>query len=402
MHVALVSPGWPIGVPNGIVTYVHHLRGGLRSLGHQVTVLAFTVDPSADMTGVYPIEGGWRTRSAQKLLRCANLDRDLWAWSARAIADTLRRVHSIDPIDVVEMEESFGWFADVQRRVPMPVVAKLHGPAFLTQVEQATPSEGLSRRIEREGEALRQAQFVFAPSSDTITRAFDRYGIEHLHPTVIPNPISAPNDARYLWNPINCDPKLLLFVGRFDRIKGADFLLRAFRIMLDADPSLRLVFVGPNEGVVNCEGTFRNIWECIEAWFASEHRQAIDVRGPMTAFAIQDLRTKVALTMVCSRWENQPNTALEAMAQGCPVVAVGVGGVCEVIEDGVTGALSPAGDESRFAKAVLGALAHPTAAAATGARAREYVLRAHDPVRIAEQTAAFYGAAIEADRRSRT
>jgi glycosyltransferase involved in cell wall biosynthesis len=45
-------------------------------------------------------------------------------------------------------------------------------------------------------------------------------------------------------------------------------------------------------------------------------------------------------------------SALEAMASGVPVVAAGVGGIGEVVEDGVTGALRPVGDVAAFAAAV--------------------------------------------------
>lgn len=393
MHVALISPGWPIGAPNGIVTYVHHLRDGLLSTGHRVTVLAFAVNPSGDLAGVHLIEGGWRTRKARLVKRLPGMNGNALALQPLMIADTLMRINRREAIDVVEMEESFGWFAEVQQRVSMPVVTKLHGPAFLTQIEQASPSKDLSRRIAREGSALQKAQFVFAPSTDTIAKTFDRYGIKHLSAVVIPNPVSAPTEAAHLWRADRCDPRLVLFVGRFERIKGADLLLRAFRIMLKSEPSLKLVFVGPTDGTIDCDGQQMTISACLEAWFGAEHKQAVDVRGPMPALAIQELRLRAVVTLVCSRWENQPNTALEAMAQGCPVVAVSVGGIQEVVEDGQTGILVAPGSVTAFAQATLRVLADLEQASAMGARAREYVKRVHSPSSIATRTVEFYEAA---------
>ena len=39
MHIGLFSPSWPMRLnPNGIVTYVHHLRGELIRQGHRVSI----------------------------------------------------------------------------------------------------------------------------------------------------------------------------------------------------------------------------------------------------------------------------------------------------------------------------------------------------------------------------
>lgn len=401
MHVALISPGWPIGAPNGIVTYVHHLRDGLLSVGHRVTVLAFSVNPSGDLAGVYRIEGGWRTRKARLLNRLPGMDGNVLALQPLMIADTVMRINRRETIDVVEMEESFGWFAEVQQRVSMPVVTKLHGPAFLTQVEQASPSAELLGRITREGFALQKAKFVYAPSADTISKAFDRYGIKHLPQIVIPNPVSAPTEASQLWSADRCDRRLLLFVGRFERIKGADYLLKSFRIMLDSDPSLRLMFVGPIDGTINCDGKQMTISACVEAWFGAEFKHTVIVTGPMPASSIQELRLQAVVTLVTSRWENQPNTALEAMAQGCPVVAVAVGGIREVIENGKTGVLVAPDSEAQFAQATLRLIADLDQASERGARAREYVQRVHAPSSIATRTAELYEVARSCYRSTR-
>ena len=390
MHVALIAPAWPLGFASGIVTYVHYLRAGMLSLGHRVTVLAFSVHPSDDMVGIHRIEASWQSKTRRLFARLARFDHDPSAWGSVMIADTINRLNRLDPFDVVEMEESFGWFDDVQRRVSIPVFVKLHGPAFLTQVEQATPSGSLLRRIEKEGTALKRAQFVFAPSTDTIAKTFERYGITHLPKHVIPNPINAVKDMRYVWRAGKCDPKLLLFVGRFERIKGADFLLKAFRLMLNADPQLRLTFIGPHDGMIECDEGPMTLDECIDNWFGAGYKHAIDVRGLMSTLSIQELRVRAVATLVCSRWENQPNTALEAMAQGSPVVAVAVGGIQEVIEDGQTGVLVASGSEAEFAQATLELISDLEHAAAIGSRAREYVERVHAPCTIALRTTDFY------------
>ena len=390
MHIVLVSPGWPMGVPNGIVTYVHHLRAGLLQLGHRVTVIAVKAGAGHRSAQVYQIEPGWATRVEQTLCRVARRQVDALDWAPRLIIDTLRRVHRASPVDIVEMEESFGWFAQVQRGVPMPVVVKLHGPAFLTRVEEAAPSPAVLALIEREAHALRQARYVFAPALDTISRTFDRFNVRDLPLTVIRNPVAAPITSELIWNARDCDPKHVLFVGRFHHIKGGDLVLQTFRRMLDRDPGLRLSFVGPNSERMQFGPRSLSIQECIHDWFGEEFGHAVKVWGPMPPADIQALRCNAAVTVVASRWENQPNTALEAMAQACPVAATPAGGVREVIDNGRTGVLAASADAAKLSEAIFVLLDDLDAAGAMGAAARAYVQEAHDPAKVAQQTVELY------------
>ncbi len=73
--------------------------------------------------------------------------------------------------------------------------------------------------------------------------------------------------------------------------------------------------------------------------------------------------------------EGLPNVALEAFAAGVPVVATAVGGTPEVVEDGASGYLVPAGDPSAFARRVLDALGDEGRRLAMGARGRDRVRR---------------------------
>jgi L-malate glycosyltransferase len=69
--------------------------------------------------------------------------------------------------------------------------------------------------------------------------------------------------------------------------------------------------------------------------------------------------------------DNQPNSVLEAMASGLPIVSTPTGEIGAMIRDGETGLLVPADDPAAMAKAVLDILEHPERAAAMARRARE-------------------------------
>jgi glycosyltransferase involved in cell wall biosynthesis len=76
-----------------------------------------------------------------------------------------------------------------------------------------------------------------------------------------------------------------------------------------------------------------------------------------------------------SRAEGISNTILEAMATALPIVATAVGGNVELLDDGVTGCLVPAGDVERLARAMLEDLHDSKRARQRGAAARQVVQR---------------------------
>jgi len=85
--------------------------------------------------------------------------------------------------------------------------------------------------------------------------------------------------------------------------------------------------------------------------------------------------------------------ALEAMASGTPVVASRVGGLAEVVEDGQTGFLVPAGDVVALRDRLEQLLGDPPLARRLGANAREMVLQRFTWARVAERCLDAYGSA---------
>lgn len=109
----------------------------------------------------------------------------------------------------------------------------------------------------------------------------------------------------------------------------------------------------------------------------------VDFVGHLDAAGVSDLlgRCRAAvLTSVVP--ENAPMSVLEAMAAGCPVIATRIGGIPEIVQDGVTGILAPAGDVAAVADAMRALASDPARATAMGeaghARAlSEYTLERH-------------------------
>jgi glycosyltransferase involved in cell wall biosynthesis len=80
---------------------------------------------------------------------------------------------------------------------------------------------------------------------------------------------------------------------------------------------------------------------------------------------------KADLLVLPSRMESFGLVLVEAMACGLPVVATRVGGIPEVVEDGVTGLLVPPNDPEALAEGINSLLEDPDRMKAMGARGRE-------------------------------
>ncbi|GMV92292.1 MAG: hypothetical protein AMXMBFR82_20700 [Candidatus Hydrogenedentota bacterium] len=88
---------------------------------------------------------------------------------------------------------------------------------------------------------------------------------------------------------------------------------------------------------------------------------------------VPDLYKVMSVSVLCSQVEGFPNAVIESMAAGRPVVAAAVGGIPEVIEDGVTGRLVQTRTATAFADAIEQVLDREKESAAMAARAAVYV-----------------------------
>ena len=105
---------------------------------------------------------------------------------------------------------------------------------------------------------------------------------------------------------------------------------------------------------------------------------------------------RAAVVVVPSLGEGFGMVALEAMERGRAVVASDVGGLPEIVADGVTGLLVPPGDVDALARAIAELAGDPDRAAELGAAGRVRALVEFSQERCTGRIAALYGAALAA------
>lgn len=182
---------------------------------------------------------------------------------------------------------------------------------------------------------------------------------------------------------------VLGFAGELRHKKGAGPLLEAYRAVAP-ETGAHLLLVGtirPEER------------QAVEQFLAEEpdlaervhlHPYTHDPRDLAALYNLMDLVLSPSL------WEGMPNSVLEAMACGRPVLASDAGGIPDLIQSGETGWLLSRHQLDRLGEAVREVLGlSPDQRADLGRRARDHVLREFPPERERRELLAVYTAAIQ-------
>lgn len=146
--------------------------------------------------------------------------------------------------------------------------------------------------------------------------------------------------------PFPARPRLLC-IGRYCAEKGHSTLLEAFAAL--ARPDVDLVLAG--------DGEFRPLIESRIADLGLGGR--VTLTGWIGSDEVRRLITEATVVVQPSLMEGLPVVIMEAMAQGRPVVSTFVAGIPELVQDGRTGWLVPAGDVEGLAQALATALDTP-------------------------------------------
>lgn len=396
LTVGFFSPGWPLAsYPNGIVSYVENIVGGFDKALVDSVVFSEATDSKEDR--VVDVSKFAMSHIGDRLVdsilyRTSTMDafrQSMGRRVARAVKITA------PAIDILEMEESFGASSLVAKNLNIPVVTRLHGPWFLMgDVLGVDKNRSFKRRVQLEGDALKKAVAITSPCQVLLDQVREFYKLDLTDARVIPNPAPYIADAKCLWRAENCVEKVMLFVGRFDRHKGGDLVIDAFRLIAAQDKDVCLHFVGPDRGLLN-NGVLISLPQYIEQTIQDVSiRARIKVLGQQNAEEIRLHRRTALVTVIASRYENFPMTLLEAISLGCPVVATAVGGIKEVIKDGINGLLVERVQAENLAEKVFELLNNHSLRESLSQNALEDCAANFQPSVVAHHTLEFYKSVI--------
>jgi glycosyltransferase involved in cell wall biosynthesis len=293
-------------IVGGMENYVRNLAANLPSNEFKVSLLCPYESPYTALL-----------RSEGRDVYIAPL-RDDPPWKTIELICTLVRETGVDLLHA-HLMNAHTVAAVAGRLSGTPTVATLHGMSLHPQEISVARTTG-SHTIVVCREAWSQALAV---------------GLSPEHVSLVPNgvdlamyhPMSADRlDFRQTIN-IGPDDVLVGFVGRLAWEKGPDKFLKAAEFILERRPEVHFAVVGTGSMEKDLTATVR--------------RAGLDSRIHMVGLAREPHRIYPALDLLLhtSRADAMPLTILEAMASGVPVVAIGVGGVPEIVATGETGIL---------------------------------------------------------------
>jgi glycosyltransferase involved in cell wall biosynthesis len=234
-------------------------------------------------------------------------------------------------------------------RPSLPLVVSLHGSDVFV-AERIGVARTIARRV------LRRAGFVTACSADLSRRAI-ALGAPVDRMDVVPYGVDA---ARFAPDPsgraarrraigISDETPLVFTAGRLVRKKGFEYLIDAMAMMPDPAPALAIAGSGDLSDELQSRARAAGVAPRIR--FLGNLAQ--DDVGRW--FAAADVAVVPSIRDSAGNVDGLPNTVLEALASGTPLVATSAGGIGSVIEDGRTGLLVPERDPSALAR-TIGAL----------------------------------------------
>ena len=400
MRIVLLTNEYPPNIYGGAGVHIEHLSEALARLdggAHDITVRSFG-DQQVDAGNLHVrgVEAGVEIPVHDK--RHARL--------MDTLARNLRMAGSIEKADIVHAHTWYAHFAGclVQQLAGARLVLTTHSlePHRPWKVEQLGAAYEASSWIEQT--AYENADGVVAVSRAMREDVHELYRVPLKRIRVIPNgidpdvwrPTPDPETLRGLG--VDPDRPYVLFVGRITRQKGIIHLVRALHFL---PPGTQVVLAA---GAPDTPEIAEEMKAAVEQAQATSGQQVVWLSEMLPRETLVVLYSGAHVFVCPSVYEPFGIINLEAMACARPVVASAVGGITEVVQDGVTGLLVDVDpksdmdfeprDPDAFARGLANQIAallrNPARADAMGAAGRRRVEERFSWRAVAEQTLDFY------------
>ncbi len=359
-HRYVIGTSWGT---SAIATHFRMLAAALADRGHRVTVLVDGQRRDVESPTTNPAVYAWPSRrptgwhDAAFLYRLIRRDR---------VDCTIANFGSVNVMTLV------GWLTGVQARV-----AWYHTLSSAIDADSSLPRWKLRLLRLRKLPVYAAATHVIANSEAARDDACRTFGVPadkcHVFLNSLADPLEhGPCALR--------EPGLVACVGRLHPCKGQDVLVRALARLRDTHPELRVEFVGDGPSRAECERLAAELGVADRCRFV----------GSVSHDAVFQRMASAAVVVVPSRSEAFGLVNAEALAVGTPVVASRVGGIPEVVRDGVDGFLVPPDDDRLLAERLSLLLSDETLRRQMSGNARQGFLERFEATKcIAEQVRFF-------------
>ena len=232
-------------------------------------------------------------------------------------------------------------------------------------------------RIQVEGELAQQADLLIASTPDEASELVSLYHANPARISVVEPGVDLttfqPIDRAEARRNIGYGPgRLLLFVGRLERLKGVEVAIRARALLQGRQPEARLLVLGDDARNGTGSDGEESEMERLKAIASSLGvRDRVEFLGSVAHHELPYFYSAVDVCVMPSYSESFGLVALEAQACGLPVVGSAASGLRSVVRDGVSGYLLETHDAETYANRIGRLLAEPLVAEEMGRRGRE-------------------------------
>jgi glycosyltransferase involved in cell wall biosynthesis len=177
--------------------------------------------------------------------------------------------------------------------------------------------------------SIRRADIVYAPSQFTAYyyQRTHSMKVDVLRPPAMIETEPSPG-------PWKLPDRYFLYFGKLKKRKGTEWLARALPKVWAEEPNFQMVWAG------NCTSEAYESWA--QQW--GENRAKIMWLGAITKPHLYDVLQKAEATVIPSLVDNLPNTAIESLMFGIPVIGSRGASIDELVEPGVNGELTTIDD----------------------------------------------------------
>lgn len=281
-------------------------------------------------------------------LRRTSFPNQWFSFVAAAFAEQLIEAESIDLVEGQEWEAPL-YYLMLRRELGIapkrkpPCLVHLHSPTeFIGRFNSCDPSSQEVLSMQRmEAYCIKQADALLCPSRYLARQCESHYRLARGSVSVIPLPIGKTQFIardQTVW-----ESGRIVYVGRLEARKGVLEWVDAAVQVAKEFPQTSFDFVGGDTPVGDSS---TSMCDLLVSRIPAEFRHRFRFHGTQPQEAVASYLSRAMAAVVPSRWENFPNTCVEAMRSGLPVIATRRGGMTEMIEDGTTGWLAEGSDLS--------------------------------------------------------
>ena len=387
MRILMLSWEYPPRVVGGIARVVHDLSHRLITDGHDVTVVTYR-------DGNVPY---FENDSGVKVYRVDNFmiqPNNFIDWimqlNFNMIAKTGEIIANEGSFDVIHAHDWLVAYAakTLKTSYNIPLVSTIHAT-------EAGRNNGIREEQQKyindtEWMLTYESSEVIVNSNYMKNELQRLFGLPFEKINVVPNGVSASNftvterDYDFRRKYAMDNEKIILFMGRLVYEKGVQNLVAAMPKILDNYHDAKLIIAGKGGMLGELQNQVNNLGLGNKVYFT----------GHLSPKQVQKMYKCADVSVFPSTYEPFGIVAIEAMLSGIPIVVSDIGGLNEIVEHGVTGMKSYAGNANSLADSILALLFDHKLCDSIVKNAKQKVKTQYNWTKIAQDTHFTYQKAI--------